>query len=170
MNFSISMHASLYKIYAGNSFYIRPSNLSRTGKNCPKNLKLPHGCTFSRGLLFGRKWKCLKSTASASSPQTQGRDTFPRWGHFSSRKLEKIFNFPAPVRPPLHMSDLCRQLFLYQAIKYVKNWPQNLKLPPNMVVRSHIFQRSAFWQEAEVLKKYCFCFQPSDLGQGQFPR
>ena len=25
-----------------------------------------------------------------------------------------------------------------------------------------------FWQEAEALKKYCLCFQPSDLGQGQF--
>ena len=27
---------------------------------------------------------------------------------------------------------------------------------------------SPFWQEAEALKKYCLCFQPSDLGQGQF--
>ena len=41
MNFSIIMHDSLFIIYAGNYFYIRPSNLSRTGKNCPLNLKLP---------------------------------------------------------------------------------------------------------------------------------
>ena len=27
-----------------------------------------------------------------------------------------------------------------------------------------------FWQEADVLQKLCFCFQPSDLGQGHFSR
>ena len=35
-----------------------------------------------------------------------------------------------------------------------------------MVVWSHIFQRSAFWQEEEALKKYCF--QSSDIWKGHF--
>ena len=133
MNFSIIMHDSLFIIYAGNYFYIRPSNLSRTGKNCPLNLKLPltmvvQSHIFQRSA-FWQEAEALKKYCFRFQPSSV------KCHNFQVISLGKI-------------SSLTLSSTELPSIFFAGSRP--------------------FWQEAEVLKKYCFRFQPSALGQGNF--